>query len=136
MVFRRHPSLALALALLAVSAIAGSCAATTQNNSFTGGAGGMGLGTTSTASTTTGSGHGGDVIGFDAGKGGGSTSSSGGVPQTCADALMRQSYIGCEYWPAVTSNSGLFKGFEFAVAAANPTDSPATVTVERAGSMV
>ena len=43
----------------------------------------------------------------------------GGVPQTCAAALAQQSYIGCEYWPTITSNSQLFDGFEFAIVAAN-----------------
>lgn len=127
----RHP---LVLPTLALSIIVGSfqigtgCSAT-QTNTFTGGAGGKGA----TGSTNTG--QGGDIVLFDGGLGGGSTN-SGGVPQTCADALMRQSYIGCEYWPTVTSNSGLFEKFEYAVAAANPTGSPATVTVERGGAMI
>jgi hypothetical protein len=126
--------LGLALPALALSLISGSlqlasgCAAT-RDNTFTGGSSGTGGG------GTTSSGQGGDVIGFDGGFGG-STSSSGGVPQTCADALASQSYIGCEYWPTVTSNSGLFEQFQYAIAAANPTASDATVTVERGGQKI
>ncbi|MFT3770189.1 MAG: IgGFc-binding protein [Minicystis sp.] len=124
----RHQS--WALAALGISALCGSfhlatgCAAT--NNQFnTGGTGGTGTSSSS-------AGHGGDDIGFDGGLGGSSTT-GGGVPQTCADALKNRSYIGCEYWPTVTSNAGLYSGFEYAVAAANPTGSMATVTVERGG---
>ncbi len=39
--------------------------------------------------------------------------------------------MGCEYWPTITSNSQLFEGFEFAIVAANPTDSLSQVTVTR-----
>lgn len=68
--------------------------------------------------------------GFDGGGGTGGKK-SGGVPQTCADAIDQQSYIGCEYWPTVTSNGSLDENFQFAVAVANPTNSPAQVTIER-----
>ena len=53
---------------------------------------------------------------------GGST--SGGVPQTCEQARQQQSYIGCEYWPTITSNARLYLGFDFAVVVTNPTRSP------------
>lgn len=67
---------------------------------------------------------------------GGSGATPAGVPQTCAAALEAQSYIGCEYWPTATSNSQLDKKFKFAVVAANPTGTDATVTVERQGAQV
>ncbi|APR79306.1 Hemagglutinin/hemolysin-related protein [Minicystis rosea] len=131
MTFRHHP---WALSAFVASALAGGfqlatgCSAAPTNTFHTGGSGGS----TSTSSAT---GQGGDIgIGIDGGLGG--SSSSGGVPQTCADALKNRSYIGCEYWPTVTSNAGLYESFEFAVAAANPTGSPAMVTVERNGNMV
>jgi hypothetical protein len=127
----RASSLALLTAALAVApaAVLASCAATRGPNGFnTGGSGGAGHTTTGT-STSNGGG-----FTFDAGHSDGST--GGGVPQTCADAIKNQSYIGCEYWPTVTSNSGLYSGFSFAIAAANPTMSPATVTVERDGTQV
>jgi len=127
----RLTSLALLTTALAAvpAAITASCAATQGPNGFnTGGSGGA-HGTTGTSSADGGGFH------FDAGHSDGS-SSSGGIPQTCADAIKNQSYIGCEYWPTVTSNSGLYTGFEFAIAAANPTASPATVTVQRNGAQV
>lgn len=106
--------------------LASGCSAT-PTNTFPGGSGG--------GTTNTGSGQGGDDIGFDSGVGG-HNSSSGGVPQTCADAITNQSYIGCEYWPTVTSNAGLYTGFEYAITAANPTASMATVKVERGASVI
>lgn len=72
---------------------------------------------------------------FDGGdEGGGST--GGGVPQTCADAQKSKSYIGCEYWPTVTSNTQLKATFPFAIAAANPTSTDAVVTVARGATQV
>lgn len=122
---RRTALLGLGSVILAAAA-AQSCAATGDPKTFeTGTPGGTG---------TPGAGGSGGEIGLDGGLGGGSP--SGGVPQTCAEAIQQQSYIGCEYWPTVTSNSGLYSGFEFAIAFANPTVSPATVTVERAGAAV
>jgi hypothetical protein len=85
------------------------------------------------SSSSSGPGGGGGMgggFGFGGQGGGGPV---GGVPQTCAEAVEQQSYIGCEYWPTVTSNAGLFDGFEFAIVVANPTGSSADVTVERGG---
>jgi hypothetical protein len=131
MASRLHPLVLTALggALLSGALQVSSGCSATQNNHFTGGAGGTGDTNTSFI-TSSSSGD----IGFDGGLGGGTT--GGGIPQTCAEALKNQSYIGCEYWPTVTSNSGLYSGFEFAVAAANPTGTMATVKVDRAGSTV
>ena len=83
----------------------------------------------------TGAGGGGGDIGLDAGAG---TGGGGmiGVPETCEQAIAQQSYIGCEYWPTVTINSSLYEGFEFAIAASNPTKVSATITVERDGAVV
>ncbi|MCC6213694.1 MAG: IgGFc-binding protein [Polyangiaceae bacterium] len=90
-----------------------------------GGGGGLGGG---------GTGGGGGLL--DAGGGGGGGGSPGGIPQTCAEALASQSYIGCEYWPTVTMNASLYDGFSFAIAAANPTAAPAQVTIEIGGQLV
>jgi hypothetical protein len=79
-----------------------------------------------------GSGAAGGAGGFDATGGG----SSSGVPQTCDQAREQQSYIGCEYWPTITSNARLYPGFDFAVVAANPTGSPANIAVMRGGNVV
>jgi len=70
--------------------------------------------------------------GFEGGPGSGG-GTPGGVPQTCEQALAQQSYIGCEYWPTITSNSLLYPEFKFAVVAANPTGTTAEVTVTQGG---
>src|SRR4051812_38303780 len=70
------------------------------------------------SSSTSGGGGAGAGLGFGGSGSGGMV--GGGVPQTCAQALDQQSNIGCEYWPTVASNSGLFEKFEYAIAAANP----------------
>lgn len=54
----------------------------------------------------------------------------------CAIAEGARSYIGCEYWPTVTSNSLLYSGFSFAVAIANTTGKPAEVTIRKGGAIV
>jgi hypothetical protein len=123
------PALLASLLLVSLK-VAPGCSATGDPKDFNTGGGGS-SGNPGPAGT---GGTGGIDIGFDAGHGG--KTPGGGVPQTCAEALEAQSYIGCEYWPTVTSNAGLYDQFEFAVAAANPTASSATVTVERAGAVV
>src|SRR4051794_20831534 len=50
-------------------------------------------------------------------------------PKTCDEAKTMQSYIGCDYWPTVTSNV-VDDIFDFAVAVANVGDQPASVTVK------
>jgi hypothetical protein len=52
----------------------------------------------------------------------------GPIPTTCADSVMRNSYIGCDYWPTVTLNP-VWPMFDFAVAVSNPQTAPVTVTV-------
>lgn len=41
-----------------------------------------------------------------------------GDPTTCEEAVAAKSYIGCEYWPTVTSNA-VSRSFDFAVAVSN-----------------
>jgi hypothetical protein len=71
------------------------------------------------------------------GEGGGSSSGSvsAPIPTTCADALSRNSYIGCDYWPTVTLNP-VWPQFDYAIAVSNPqtTDVTATVTGGALGS--
>jgi len=50
----------------------------------------------------------------------------------CAQAASSRSYVGCDYWPTVTSNSGLAEEFSFAVVVANAQQEPALVTVASA----
>jgi hypothetical protein len=54
----------------------------------------------------------------------------------CSRATLGRSYIGCEYWPTVTSNSGLFNGFSFAIAVTNTGAKPANVKVQRGGKAI
>lgn len=56
---------------------------------------------------------------------------SGACKGPCSTKDMQRSYIGCEYWPTVTSNSNLYSGFSFAVVIANTSQDTATVTISR-----
>jgi hypothetical protein len=55
-------------------------------------------------------------------------------PQTCEQAAMWGSYVGCEYWPTVTANN-VWSIFDFAVVVANAGNQDATVTVTGPGSV-
>ena len=81
---------------------------------------------------------------FDDGGSGSGASSSGGAPfgnlmiptpemptddpQTCAQAALAHSYVGCDYWPTVTANV-VWSIFDFAVVVANAGQSTASVTI-------
>jgi hypothetical protein len=54
----------------------------------------------------------------------------------CAKQSLQRSYIGCEYFPTVTSNAGLYAGFHFAIAVGNTTSQEAKVTVKRGDTVV
>jgi hypothetical protein len=56
----------------------------------------------------------------------------------CAPESLGNSYIGCDYYPTITPNPLLenINIFTFAVAVANTTNSPATVTVTRGANQV
>ena len=74
-------------------------------------------------------GPGGPVL--DVGPGGGGTD-PGVDPQTCAEAAIHATYVGCDFWPTVTYNPVL-TNFTFTAAVANGGDEPAEVRVERDG---
>ena len=61
---------------------------------------------------------------------------SGTCTDPCGKAAVEFSYIGCDYFPTVTSNSGLTKTSNFAVAVANPGVDPVDVTISRLGKTV
>lgn len=62
----------------------------------------------------------------------GMTCNPDGCAGACSPATLGESYVGCDYYPTVTANSGLYwKGFTFAVAVANTTGEPANVMVTR-----
>ncbi|MEB2311920.1 MAG: IgGFc-binding protein [Sorangiineae bacterium] len=122
--------------VLACGALLAACSSATGGNALgTGGSPGTGGSSGTGGFPGTGSSPGTGGSGFDAGAGTGG-GKGGGVPQTCAQALEQQSYIGCEYWPTVTSNSSVDNNFQFAITVANPTAAPADVRVERAGQQV
>ncbi len=131
-----RPTSLTTLALL-TGAISLGCSADGGGSSVGSGANG-GSGNFGGTGGTSGAGAFGGTGGLlvDAGGGSGGGGPKGGVPETCEQAVQQKSYIGCEYWPTVTSNNGLNAMFEFAVVAANPTKSTAEVTVSRGGNQV
>jgi hypothetical protein len=54
---------------------------------------------------------------------------SGTCAGPCATSNLERSYIGCEYWPTVTANAGLYNGFQFAVAIASASEAVADVVI-------
>lgn len=66
---------------------------------------------------------------FEGGEGGGKLVRD---PTTCAEAEQARSYVGCDYWPTVTSNM-VQDIFDFAVAVANVGTEDARVTVTGPG---
>jgi hypothetical protein len=66
---------------------------------------------------------------FEGGAGGGKAVRD---PTTCAEAAAAKTYVGCDYWPTVTSNM-VQDAFDFAVAVANVGTEDALVTVTGPG---
>lgn len=58
-----------------------------------------------------------------------------GDPKTCEQAAKSRSYVGCDFWPTVTTNL-VWDVFDFVVAVANAGDNPANVEVRRGGAVV
>jgi hypothetical protein len=56
------------------------------------------------------------------------TTSGYAGPTTCDEAASQRSYIGCDYWPTVTTNP-VWSVFDFTAVVANAQSGPATVTV-------
>ena len=52
-----------------------------------------------------------------------------GDPRTCSEAAEYKSYVGCDYWPTITSNV-VWSIFDFAVVVANAGTDDADVTVD------
>ncbi|MBE7485352.1 MAG: IgGFc-binding protein [Polyangiaceae bacterium] len=55
----------------------------------------------------------------------------GGCMGACAWGSLGSSYLGCDYYPTVTLNNGLWKGFEFAVVVSNVGQKPANVLITK-----
>ena len=52
-----------------------------------------------------------------------------GCKGACSWAALGTSYIGCEYWPTVTENNGIWSKFDFAIVLTNTGNAPADVLV-------
>lgn len=59
----------------------------------------------------------------------GATGSGGGMPETCDDAALGHTYVGCDFWPTLTANP-VWQEFEPAVVVANGTATDAMVTID------
>lgn len=91
-------------------------------------AGGAGPGGTSGSTGAGGTAGSGGSLNIDAGVG-------GAPSDPCDSSQPNTSYVGCEFWPTVTSNS-VWEVFDFAVVVANAGDQPATISIDRAGTQV
>src|SRR5262245_31516098 len=79
--------------------------------------------------TDTGTTPSGDAGGFDVGDPDAGPPTLNSDPKTCDEAATYKSYVGCDYWPTVTSNV-VWSIFDFAVVVANAGDSDAKITVD------
>lgn len=93
----------------------------------------MALGCASSSGTGRGTSDGG--AGAGASGDGGASSIDPGFDE-CKSLAAPNSYIGCEYWPTVTSNAFLTDGFAFAVVVSNAEPTPAQVRVTRGDATV
>lgn len=61
----------------------------------------------------------------------GMTCTPAGCMGACAWGSLGSSYLGCDYYPTVTLNNGLWKGFEFAVVVSNVGKQAANVVITK-----
>ncbi|MDB4927890.1 MAG: hypothetical protein JWM10_374 [Myxococcaceae bacterium] len=59
----------------------------------------------------------------------GETCNAGVCVDRCSDSALGNSYLGCDYWPTVTVNSGLNPVFQYAVVLTNPQTYPVRATI-------
>ncbi|MCE9579196.1 MAG: IgGFc-binding protein [Deltaproteobacteria bacterium] len=57
---------------------------------------------------------------------------SGTCIDACAPEVLGSSYVGCDYYPTITGNL-VASSYEFAIAIANTTGAPASITIDGAG---
>jgi IgGFc binding protein len=107
---------ATASTLFTFVALAGACGSATKTGFADPG---------SSSSSSSGSTSSGDL----GGSGGLGGTATGGDPATCAEAAAARSYVGCDYWPTITPNTGIDPTFDFAVVVANIGSVDASVTV-------
>ncbi len=121
----------LLVTVASVSLVALACSSAGSTGTSTpgdvGGSSGAGGGAGSIDPGTGGSGETGGSIQV-GGQGGSGTSVDD--PVTCDEAAARRTYVGCDYWPTVTTNA-VSSVFDYAVVVANSGATDATVTVTR-----
>ncbi len=61
--------------------------------------------------------------------GAGAADGGNSMPETCADAALGHTYVGCDFWPTITANP-VWQEFLPAVVVANGTMTDATVTID------
>lgn len=61
----------------------------------------------------------------------GMTCTPGGCQGACSWGALGESYVGCDYYPTVTLNNGIWKGFEYGIALSNLGETNAEVIVTR-----
>jgi hypothetical protein len=121
---------ALALGFVSSSGCSGTGSSGGFSASGGGGAGGGAGGGGGIGGIGTGGLNVGGVAGGEGGTGG-----LVGDPKTCEQAAQAKTYIGCDFWPTVTSNN-VWSIFDFAVVVANAGDTVAEVTIERNGAQI
>jgi hypothetical protein len=107
----------------------------TGGGSTVGNGGSANAGGSGNAGGTITGGNGGILVDGGGTSGGGGSGGIVGDPKTCEQAAQAKTYIGCDFWPTVTSNN-VWSIFDFAVVVANAGDTNADVTIERNGSPV
>ncbi len=132
-----HVALAGAVVLVAAAC---SAASSPSGGGGTGAASGAGAGDGGVeGAAATGGGSGADAAGGGPADGGfimdAPVNSDAALPGTCEHAEQTRSYVGCSFWPTVTTN-GVWSDFDFAAIVANVGGSEATVTVERNGVVI
>ena len=66
----------------------------------------------------------------------GMTCTPNGCVGACSWGALGSSYVGCDYYPTVTINNGVWKGFDFAIALSNVGQAAANVVVTRGADSV
>jgi hypothetical protein len=59
----------------------------------------------------------------------GATGNPNGQPETCEEAALGHTYVGCDFWPTITANP-VYVEFDPAVVIANGSGTAATVTID------
>lgn len=122
--------LQVAASVVALFALNIACSATGTDK---GGTKGNGSGNQGSGASTSSGGSPSINIGGDLALGGGigtgATGTGGPQPETCEEAALGHTYVGCDFWPTITANP-VYVEFDPAVVIANGSMSQATVTID------